>query len=352
MRMTGTDVVKDILALSIHAPSGDNAQPWRFAVHDDSIEIFNATESDATLYNYKQRGSLLSHGAVIENITILSEPAGLRAVVTYFPQSGAVARITLVPSPKREDPLAAVLERRATNRKPYEKKGLRPAHAQALLAAAQSRGHELRVVEDRETIHELASVLSLNERLLMENRQLHDFLFGMIRWSKKEEQARPGLYVRTMEFPFPVRLLLRYVVCRWGAAEFLNRFGLSRAIPRQSAELYESSSALCALLIENLSDESFVKAGRAFERLWLTAESLGVALQPVTALPYLAQRLETGDTESLSSEHIECIRSAYAQIAQTFNLQGSERIAMLFRVGYGPAPSARSAKAPPVYISQ
>jgi nitroreductase len=348
--MAGTDVLKDILALSVHAPSGDNAQPWLFWLDGSSVVLRNA-HSDATLYNYKQRGSLLSHGAVIENIAIAAHNRGLNASVTYLPGGDAVARVAFSPMTPERDPLLAAIPSRTTNRKPYEKRPLDAAHADALTQAAAARGFELRFITDRPVIDSLSVALSLNERLLMENRQLHDFLFGMIRFTKKEEAERPGLYIRTMEFPAPVRALLRFVVKHWNATQALNRIGLSRAIPKQSAELYRSSSALCALIIDDLSDETFIKAGRAFQRVWLTAESLGISLQPTTALPYLAQRLETGETESLSAEHIEAIRDAYVQIHRAFRLGEQERIAMLFRVGYGPKPTASSAKLPPVFIA-
>lgn len=349
--MIRTDVLQHILNLAINAPSGDNAQPWKFKIDGNIISIFNIPDKDGTLYNYKQRGSLVSHGAVIENICILAKQFGLTTKIELLPdEKDCTGRITLEEGTRGVQELFEAIPLRSTNRKPYNKKPLPQEDKEKLMRSASVAGGELRLVEGKETIEKLSSALSLNEQLLMENRELHDFLFGMIRWSKAEEREASGLYVKTMEFPAPVRLLLRFVVVHWGATQFLNKIGLSKAIPKQSSALYATSSAFGAICIKDTSDASFIEGGRTLQRVWLTATTLSLSLQPVTALPYLMQRIESGDTRSLSSEHIAHITDAYAHIRQAFSLHGEEKIALLFRIGYGDAPTAVSMKHPPCMV--
>lgn len=349
--MIRDSVLQDILNLAVNAPSGDNAQPWKFKIEGETISIFNIPDKDGTLYNYKQRGSLVSHGAVIENISIIAKQFGLTANIEVLPgEKDCTAKITFTDGESIPQELFESIPLRSTNRKPYEKKLLLSEHTDALLNSAKEAQGELRLVQNSDSIQELSSALSLNEQLLMENRELHDFLFGMIRWTKEEEKLVSGLYVKTMEFPAPVQLLLKYVVVHWEAASFLNKIGLSKAIPKQSSALYTASSAFGAICIKDISDKAFIEGGRALQRVWLTATELGLSLQPVTALPYLMQRIESGDTRSLSHEHISLIQKAYSVIRSAFALKNEEKIALLFRIGYGDKPTATSMKHPPLLV--
>ncbi|MEK7086169.1 MAG: hypothetical protein AAB951_00095, partial [Patescibacteria group bacterium] len=342
--------LSDVLNRAVNAPSGDNSQPWRFSFDKNTVTLLNLADADATLYNFRQRGSYFAHGAVIENISILASEQGYRIEVAMFPDvPDATARISFIPETPRAMPLARAIGQRATNRKPYQRVPLQAEHRHALLDAIADRdGVALRFVEGEDALASLARTVSVNERLLMENRTLHDFLFSMIRWSRDEERAAPGLYLKTMELPPPVQLLFRFVLRHWTAVRLLNFIGLSRFIPIQSAQSYRASSAFGAIVLANDTDSDFISAGRAFERVWLTATALGMSVQPVTAIPYLAQRVSAGEASVFSQTHQEMIRRANSALSEAFGLQGGEHIAMLFRIGYGDTPSATSTKMSPV----
>ena len=328
--MSSRDVLRKILSVAVQAPSGDNAQPWRFALSDDTLRIFNVPGGDATLYNFRQRGSYFAHGALAENICIAALAQGFEVSIEPFPgQPNCTATMAFRPTSPAHNHLHDAIGKRVTNRKPYDKKPLDPGHVEALKTAASGDfGARLELVHERAAIESLARAISANERILMENRQLHDFLFNMIRWSEQEEFERPGLFVKTMEFPKPVQLLMRFVVRHWGAVQLLNKVGLSKAIRKQSAAVYGASSALGALVIRGERDEDFFNAGRAFERVWLTATNLGMRVQPVTALPYLMQRVRARETESLSPEHIALIWRECRTIESALGVSDNEHIAM------------------------
>lgn len=345
-------VLKGFIDNAVYAPSGDNSQPWRFRIEDSAIVLLNIPNADATLYNFKQRGSRFAHGAIIENLSILARAQGYRTEVSLFPDiPDATARISFIQDSPKAEPLVGAIKNRATNRKPYRKIPLEASHRTMILDSVNDRsGVELRLAEGQDHLSLLARTVSTNERLLMENRTLHDFLFGMIRWSLEEERATPGLYLKTMELPPPVQVLFRFVLRHWAAVKALNFIGLSRFIPLQSAQGYRASSAFGAIVLTGDTDSDFVRAGRAFQRAWLTATSAGMSIQPVTAIPYLAQRVEAGAAEAFSPEHQEMIRRANSVISDVFHLQDREYIAMLFRIGYGDKPSAASSKALPVIL--
>lgn len=340
-----------ILEESVNAPSGDNSQPWRFRIDGDTVYVFNVAEGDPTLYNFQQRGSYLAHGALVENIVLRAGKAGLIADIKPFPGlPDCTARVTLTPGPVKEAPIADVIDRRTTNRKPYDLRPLEPSHRDALKAVPLEPGVSVTLAEGEQLVTRIAESVSVNERLLMENPHLHKFLFSMIRWSKRDERRRPGLYLRTMEFPAPVRLMFRTVLRLWPLVRILNAVGLSRAIPKQSAQGYRASSAFGAIVLRGESDTDFFNAGRVFERVWLTATHLGLSVQPVTAIPYLVQRVKAGEAHAFSEPHKQHIADAGDALSSCIGLTPGEHIAMLFRIGYGEAPTAHSHKAAPVIL--
>ena len=80
------NILVDILNHAINAPSGENCQPWKFKITNNQIYIFNIPERDQSSYNFKQKGSLVAHGALIENILIISSVIGFDTKVTFFPE--------------------------------------------------------------------------------------------------------------------------------------------------------------------------------------------------------------------------------------------------------------------------
>lgn len=52
--------IQKILEIAVNAPSGENCQPWRFRVEGEKIWVYNNPESDQSLYNYAQCGSLVA----------------------------------------------------------------------------------------------------------------------------------------------------------------------------------------------------------------------------------------------------------------------------------------------------
>ncbi|MCR4325650.1 MAG: hypothetical protein NUV59_02490 [Patescibacteria group bacterium] len=341
----------DILKTAVLAPSGDNAQPWSFALDGDTLNVYNLSDRDPTLYNFKQRGSYLAHGALAENISISAAHAGYVAVIEPFPKnSTCTMRISLKPASARKDPLYDAIHVRTTNRKPYDIRSLAPEDRTALLdAAAGATEISLKLAEERDTIRIIAENVSANERLLFEHRPLHDFLFGVIRWTENAERVKPGLYIKTMEFPTPLQYIIKYALRHWPVVQTLNKIGLSRAIARDSAKNHMASSAIGAIVASDYSDIAFMSAGRTFQRVWLTAASRGLSIQPITAISYLMQRVNERETASLSEEHIALIRDAAGNIGRAMELKGREHIAMLFRIGYDGEPTARSSKLPPTF---
>ncbi|MEK7636473.1 MAG: nitroreductase family protein, partial [Patescibacteria group bacterium] len=307
------DSIKNILECAVQAPSGNNSQPWRFVVRGNKIYIFNVLDKDITPYNFDQKGSYLAHGALIENISIIASQYGYSTNIEPFPNTdilGVVAIITLEKGPSKEEPLFTHIPHRATNRRLYKKIPLQLEHKTSILKIEKEviGGGEIKLIDNRNEMLELSNALALHERLIFENRMIHTIVFSSILWSEKENaEKRRGLYIKTKFPDMPSVLLpLMKLFGRWSFVRILNKVGFAKKIQQKSAEACLSSSALCAILVDSDTNKDFLMGGRLFQRIWLTATQLGLSIQPMTGIPYLARRI------LLPSEDREADTAVYA----------------------------------------
>src|SRR5258708_611044 len=352
--MISREVIQKILEAGVQAPSGENAQPWQFDAEGNQILLFNIPDRDRSLYNFRQRGSYIAHGAVIENITTAAKQLGCTPTVTLFPESNRanlVARIMLQEAAPKEESLYSFIPLRVTNRKLYQNKTV-PADVLAALAnAGRSEGVKVVLVPDAERISTIASAASVNDQLLLENKYLHDFFFEHVHWTEKEEQEkRSGFYIKVLELPPPAQALFK-LFKHWPIMRVLNAVGFAKAGAKQNIKTYASAGAMAAFITENDSPESFVKVGRAVQQFWLPSTSMVLSAQPLTGILFFNQRLQVGEGKEFTLPHQNLIKKAYQQIPRAFGVEGGF-VAMMFRIGYADPPSAQSLKMPPVMLAK
>lgn len=336
--------IRTIIEAGTRAPSGDNCQPWRFQVADNRIDLFDVPERDTSLYNYKQRASLVAHGACIENMLIAAGHFGFATQVHYFPEPGNdlhVARITLSQTDIRHDLLYSAIPERTINRKKYTGADLSHEQSESLTSAGQGVSETKLVLHmDKHHISVAADVAGFSDRLVFENPSLHGFLFDHIRWSPEQAlQSRDGMDILTLELAPQDRLffpILKY----FAFVRFIARFGATKLIAANAHKLMMSASAIGIISIEDNTPEAWIRAGRLLERVWLEATRLGLSFHLMTGITFLVQRLRDGDAGGLMKNNLELLRGVDSLLNQLSD--GTSTIALLFRIGFSGLPSARS----------
>jgi len=348
--------IEKILAAGVKAPSGDNSQPWRFEIHGDAIDVYNLPDCDNPILNYEQRGSYIAHGALIENMVITATTFGYSANAVLFPDSHKktlIARISFTSKTNQQDPLAAYIDERHTNRRAYEDAPLTAGEISALSALPALLESEnvasLRFVFTPKEKIDLARAASSIEEVVLENRALHELLFKDVTWTKRQEQTiHRGLYLAAMEFVPPQKAIF-WLASHWPIMKILNIVGLSRFIAKEDAKLYATGAGFVAVLLEKTRPADFILAGRLMQRLWLTATSLGIFAQPVTALLFAHMRANSDAPAVFSEKHRAAIETNYATVARILSVDGKTP-AMLLRIGHAEPPSAYSTRKDPVAI--
>lgn len=341
------DDIKKIISDGTLAPSGENCQPWRFIIKNNEVHIFNIPDADTSLYNFNQRGSYFAHGALLENISISALHYGYKANINLFPDSDQPDLISIVTLDKvepQEDDLYPFLKKRCTNRKDYNGQKLNEDQKKILMAATKYTDRvEFIIKDDGQSLDSISKALAVNEQIIFENKELHDFFYNHILWKEEDQGAAGGFYIKTLEF-LPHQLKGVKLFKNWFILKILNKIvGVSKMIVKENAEKYAKSGTMGILAVSGHSDEDFVNAGRAAERVWITATKLGLSLHPCTGVIYLWERIAAGDTKSFSKEHLKIINNAFNDIVSAFGVKG-KTAPMLFRIGFADEPTARSSR--------
>lgn len=340
--------IKNVIKAAVCAPSGDNCQPWRIIVEGRRIEVYNVPERDTSLFNFRQRASLVALGALVENILIASSALGCTARLNSFPdrtKPQLVASIDLEESSAKDEPLYPCIAKRTTNRKLYKPVPLTDKQKNCLFSATKDLDGKLLLADKPEEKLLLSKVAATNDRLAFENPHIHKFLFEHIRWTEKEaRETGDGLEIRTLELSPPEAAGFR-LLKHWPVVRVLTNLGLSQAVARQSRRHCLSASAIGCIVVNGNADQDFLTGGRLVQRVWLEATRLGLSFQPMTGITFLINRLMAGVTGGLTSEQIREVREDHDRLKSVFRL-ASDTVVMLFRTGFSDPPSARSLRLP------
>jgi len=344
------EVLRQVISDAVWAPSGDNSQPWKFCIEENKIYVFNLPDRDHPYLNFQQGGSYIAHGALIENARIAAANRGYLTQVQLFPysaDSNLVARLTLEPSSQKHEFLYEAIFKRCTNRRPYKNTLLSSEQKNRLIDSVREVGNgTVRFIDTMRGMKPLAEAASVMERIALEIPYLHHLFFANILWTKKEEEMKKcGLYLKSLELPPPAQFLL-HVLKRWSTMQILNKIGFSKIVAKGNSRIYTSSAAIGIIAEPAVTPINFIEAGRLMQRVWLCATAMGLSVQPITGVLFLAQRLFAGEDNLLSNFQKQLVKDAYRTVEQGFRLKQDVPI-LLFRIGYGDPPSARSSRLPP-----
>lgn len=333
--------LQTILQHAIMAPSGDNCQPWKFLVKDMVIDLYNVPDRDTSLYNLKQRASLISHGALLENIHIAAPHVGLRSNVDLFPdpeKPDHVARIDFTEVETREEPSPyfQVISERHTNREKYLPVNISDNQIKVWQELAQRDGEKIWLCCQKKQIADLASLLSLNDRLVFEVPELHRFLFEQIRWSDNDAiKTGDGLDIKTLGLNAMDKVAFHFLK-HHGLVAALNKVGFSRIIQMKAGQLLKTASAIVILAIPSSTPQDYVQGGQLWQRLLLQFASEGLTAQPIAGLACLMQAADEGLLAGkVSKVQRDLLNQTRGELLKIAGCDQSVPLLAMFRIGKG-----------------
>ncbi len=217
-----TEDMRAIVRAASMAPSGGNAQPWRFFVDGLVLWLVLDRRRSDSLLDFDDRASILGLGAACENAVIAATSRGLQATVHSYPNPNdrnILARLDFSPcSGSGADRLAPFIEKRCSNRTSPTRKPLSSRQQEIVSEAATEAGAELSLLTHPEDLSSLALSLGRADRIRLLNPGLHRELMGEIRWTPSSaERSGDGVDLRTLALKTGQETLLRLLARQAGS---------------------------------------------------------------------------------------------------------------------------------------
>ncbi|RSS61719.1 hypothetical protein EF918_31685 [Streptomyces sp. WAC06614] len=342
----GEDGIRRLVAHAVQAPSGGNVQPWTFLARGDVLHCRTDDTRPPTLLDFQGSATHLAIGAAVENIDLAARAAGWACQVRSFPDPadpGLVCTLAFSRDPRLpHPPLADWIGRRATNRRHGPARPLDAAHRQTLTDCAADSGALLQLITERTELTELGEVIGAGDRLRMLNPRLHREMMAELRWTPDEvRDTRDGIDLATLEAD-AADLAGLSLARHWPHLALVRELGGGAAFAEGAVKSVAGSSALGHLTVPGTGPTAQVAGGRALQRLWLTATSLGLGLQPLTVLLYLFARAEHPDATGLDATETATLHTLRKRMSALLPPRTGHTELMLFRLSYAPPPTARS----------
>jgi nitroreductase len=256
-----------LVRYAILAPSVRNSQPWRFAVEGNRVELLADLRRGLPVADPDQRELYISLGCALENLLVAAEHFGFRHEVSYLPtpDSGEVAAsVAFAPggirSPARDGiALEAILARHNDN-SVFRPIAVPPALCRCLQACQTDSEPRFDLTADQLFCRWV-------ERLTLEadRREFADpeFRNEVAHWIGHGGLSNPGLAARVGSFA-------------------VAHLDLGESVARQDHRIVESAALLGVISTTNDTHLDHIRTGQLFERIWLTATTMGITIHPMS----------------------------------------------------------------------
>jgi molybdopterin/thiamine biosynthesis adenylyltransferase len=335
------DIIRHIILAGIQAPSGDNAQPWRFSYEGNTIFVYLDRRADDSFFNVRQLASVISCGAVLENMMVAAGAFGLETAIEHLPfadQPDLMASVKLMKADVNPHVAMDVIWKRHTNRKFFSRTSL-PAHVFDDLKKAISdlAGVNVFFVTPGPGMRQLARIVYKVDRIRTENRLLHEYLISMIRFTHEQAVAKKdGFPLGNLEAGMAGEMFLR-MTRPWWAMALANKIGMGRMVALHSYQGIMNASAVALVTVHGMGTKDFLLGGQALERIWLNLTQKGLSVQPMTAITLFRLRWLLEGEKDFSESHRKLLGKvwdAYEALFPEVDLSKAGQV-MLFRFGFG-----------------
>ncbi len=284
------ETARSLIGAALLAPSFWNTQPWRFEVEGDALRVVLDPARILPTVDPDQRFALLSLGAALENMLVAARSWGLEPMVQYAPWGEGphaarrgpfvAARVSWSPATSARDRLlfGALAERR-TNPRRYDGRGITLQNRSRLLAQVLD---DVRVhwIEDDAARRRVAGLVSEATLAGWRDRRSQADRWAWLRMSEKDAHRRgDGVSVERLGVGGPARWFASHY---FGPQSRFLRLG-AESLAKEASDDLRSAGAVALFTTVRRGETAMITAGQAFERFALTATTLGIAHQPLTA---------------------------------------------------------------------
>ncbi|GLZ51403.1 Rv1355c family protein [Actinomycetospora sp. NBRC 106378] len=326
------------------APSGGNVQPWRTETTADEVRLF-LDRTRTTTMDVEFRGSLVALGAALFNARVVAaQRARLGTAEIAISEAAGpddlVARLRLGTGTDERLQRLDVLAR-GTNRGRGDARPLTTYQRYALTESALAEGGRCHLVERGPLLDHLGELLARADRVRYLTETLHREMFAELVMSGGPRAE--GIDVASLALD-EADLAKLTTAGRPEVMALLADWDAGAALGDDTRERVASSSGLAVVAVEGRGAADFVRGGQAVESVWVTAESLGLAVHPVS--PVFLYGIDDAGRAELSPRYADELAVLQGGFRDVVGLVDGESIALVLRLSHTGAAPVRSLRRP------
>ena len=342
----------EILELARWAPSGDNTQPWRFAIDaPDRVAVHGYDTRAHCVYDLDGHPSQIALGALLESIALAATRYGLAAQETRradSPDERPVFDIRFRNiAGLAEDALVASITERRVQRRPLRLRRLTD-NEKADLKRAIEPDFQCVWFESLLDRAKVAWINFTSAKIRLTIPEAYLVHREIIEW--KASFSERGIPDAALGASAPTLLLMRWAMMSWERIAFLNRYLAGTLVPRVELDLVPglACAAHCVLVARRPPGalEDYVAAGRALQRFWLTATRLGLQFQPEYTPLVFARYAREGVRFAASNRAMDRAQRIRSAVDRLLGRDVAARAVFTGRIGAGRPATSRSTRHP------
>ncbi len=328
-----------VAAAANRAPSAANNQPWHIETDPNSVTIELSTEHVATL-DVDYRASAVAVGAAWFNARVAAAKHGVLGpadIAGHGHRLSAVVKLADGGDPN----LARLYEPmwlRETNRHRGAAVALEDGVAASLEAVAAAEGARLQLLTGADEIADVASIFAASDRVRYLTQHMHAEMLSEIRWPTTDSMES-GIDMRSLEmdrweltgFNIARRPDVIRKLAEWEAGAGLGNYTRARIC---------ASSGFGVVSIQGDTLADYARGGSAMEAVWITAQHLGLAVQPLA--PVFLYARNDDELRGLSPDFAAHLGSLQERLRALTHTRADESHVLLFRFSHAPKTSVRS----------
>jgi nitroreductase len=342
--------LQEILTQARWAPSADNTQPWRFQVIADRVVIlWYAPSPDMGIFCLDHYTGHLAMGALLETLAIAASVKGFDITYTVEPEREGCPfglRVSLIPGKGAASPLAAYITTRSTQRRLLRKDLLTNEQRQALEKSVGELYTLIWLASPRDK-RRMAGLLSLTGKVRLLAPETFKVHRDTIAWGAHDSEDRiPSLAIGADPV---LRRVMAWALRSQTRVAWLNRFW-GHWLPRLEMDYLPARACAAHFLIVHQSNSDALDAriehGRALQRFWLTATSLGLQVQPEMAAPVFCRYVRSGTVFTSHKQAGSLMGRICSDFSGWLGREEWQHTVFMGRLGNGLQPKGRSLRKP------
>lgn len=322
-----------LVSAAVLAANAHNTQPWFFRVSPNRIDLFADTTRTIGAMDPLLRERDISLGCALENLVLAGPAHGLATTVALLPEASDpthIARIDLRATAAAISPLYAAIANRHTDRSAYDTSQTLPqAQLDALGALVDTPNVGLVwFTRDAERAAFGELTLRATEAIIADPQQSSDD-YAWYRSSWEEIQTKKdGITIDPSGQPALIRALSKIIP----VTQQQNNDGWLNGMRTIQVP---TAAAFGAIVVRYPANRTHrLAAGRAWQRLHLSATDAGLAVQPLCQVP---ERIDRETSAGLPTD----FTTAMAAL-----LPSGTHAVMTFRIGHPTMAALSSPRRP------